>query len=147
MAPLIALVATSLAARGIGALGVAYLDAWPSAIAVGLAAMLTMTALSHWIQPKRAGLIAIVPSWVPAPALVVTVTGALELAGAIGLLMPPTRPAAAVCLAILLVAMFPANVWAAQGVDHPAAPRTPLPARTALQILFLGATLYVALQS
>lgn len=147
MAPLIVLVVVTLAARGVGALGVEYVGSWSAAVAVGLAAMFTVTASSHGVQPRRDGLIAIVPTWVPRPALVVTVSGALELLGAIGLILPPTRTVAALCLAALLVAMFPANIRAARGVDHPAAPRTPLPLRTVLQAVFVGAALYVAVGS
>lgn len=144
MVPLIILIVITLAARGAGALGVGYMDSWSAALAIGLAAMFVVTAISHWVQPRRGGLIAIVPTWVPRPSVVVTVTGALEMLGALGLLMPMTRAAAALCLAALLVAMFPANVRAAHGVDHPAAPTTPLPLRTVLQVIFLAAAVFVA---
>jgi uncharacterized membrane protein len=40
-----------------------------------------------------------------------TITGLLELLGAIGLLVLQFRAAAAYCLAALLVALFPANVY------------------------------------
>ncbi|WP_029145188.1 DoxX family protein [Microbacterium luticocti] len=144
MVPLIILTVVSLAARAVGAFGLDALNSWSAALAVGLAVMFTVTAISHWVQPRRDGLIAIVPTWVPHPSLVVTVTGALELLGALGLLVPATRVVAAICLAALLVAMFPANVRAAHGVDHPAAPTTPLALRTALQVIFVAAAVFVA---
>src|SRR5690606_4466798 len=81
----------------------------------------------------------------PRPDLLVTATGALEVAGAVGLLVPATRVAAAVCLAALLLVMFPANVRAARGVTHPAAPRTPLLPRALMQVLFVAAAGFVAL--
>ena len=43
----------------------------------------------------------------------VTLTGILEIAGAIGLLTPRTQKASAVCLIVLPVALFPANAYAA----------------------------------
>lgn len=144
MAPLLALLCVTLLARGVGALGVDYVGTWPSAVAVGLAAMFLLTASAHWIQPRRDGLIAIVPPRLPRPDHLVTATGVLEVAGALGLLVPATRVAAAVCLALLLVVMFPANVRAARGVGHEAAPRTPLLPRSAMQVLFLGAAAFVA---
>lgn len=147
MVPLIVLVVSTLLARGIGALGVGDVATWPASVAVGLAVMFAITASAHWVQPKRDGLIAIVPARIPHPALVVTLSGTLELLGAIGLLAPATRIAAAICLTILLIAMYPANVRAARGVDHPAAPRTSLVLRTVLQIVFIAATLYVAIAS
>ncbi|WP_027929057.1 DoxX family protein [Amycolatopsis thermoflava] len=147
MVPLIVLAITTLAARVLGALGVDYVDSWSAAVAAGLAVMFTVTAVSHWIRPKRDGLVAIVPTWVPTPGLIVTITGILELLGAAGLLVPGTRVASAICLAVMLVGMFPANVRAAHGVDHPAAPRTPLPLRTTLQVVFVAAAVFVAITS
>src|SRR5947209_4752998 len=113
MVPLLALIAVTLAARLAGWLGWDCADAWPAAVAVGLAAMFLLTGIAHFAQPLRSGLIAIVPPKLPAPGLLVTITGVLELLGAIGLLVPQTRIAAAFCLALLMVAMFPANVYAA----------------------------------
>ena len=40
----------------------------------------------------------------------------------------------------MLIALFPANVVAAGGVDHPAAPSTPLLPRAALQVVLLLAS-------
>lgn len=145
MAPLLTLLLVTLLARGVGALGVGYVATWPDAVAVGLAAMLLLTASAHWTQPRRDGLIAIVPPSLPRPDLLVTATGVLEVAGAVGLLVPATRVAAAVCLAALLLVMFPANVRAARGVTHPAAPRTPLLPRALMQVLFVAAAGLVAL--
>jgi uncharacterized membrane protein len=100
--------------------------------------MFLLTASAHFTQPRSDGLIAIVPRWIPQPALVITATGILELLGAAGLILPPTRVAAALCLGAMPVAMFPANVRAARGVSHPASPSTPLVARIPIQALFLG---------
>ncbi len=98
MAPLIALLLGSIVARVAGWLGVAYCSGWTAAIAVGLAAMFVLTGIAHFAPPLRRDLIAIVPPRLPAPGLLVTVTGVLELLGAAGLLLPATRVAAAVCL-------------------------------------------------
>ena len=81
MAVFLTLVLGSLAARVVGWLGVDYVDSWPRAIAVGLAAMFVMTGVAHFVNPLRADMIAIVPPRLPAPALLVTVTGVLELLG------------------------------------------------------------------
>jgi uncharacterized membrane protein len=139
MAPLIVLIAATGIARVAGFAGLAFLDSWSSAAAIGLGVMFLLTASAHFTQPRRDGLIAIVPRWIPQPALVITATGILELVGAAGLILPPTRVAAALCLGALLVAMFPANIRAAQGVSHPASPSTPLVVRMPIQALFLGA--------
>ena len=57
--------------------------------------MFVMTGVAHFVNPLRRDMIAIVPPRLPAPALLVTITGVLELLGAVGLLYPPTRMAAA----------------------------------------------------
>ncbi|WP_040839946.1 DoxX family protein [Nocardia brevicatena] len=144
MAPLIVFVLVTALARIAGSVDVAWLDSWPHSLTVGLAAMFLLTSTAHFIEPRRSGLVAIVPFQQPSPSLAVTVTGVLEVAGAIGLLVPDTRRIAAACLAALLVAMFPANVYAARGRRHPNAPSTPLPLRTAMQLLWLAAAVVVA---
>src|SRR5439155_25147146 len=63
---------------------------------------------------KRGDLIAMVPPVFPRPDLLLTLTGVLEFAGAVGLLVPATARLAAGCLAALLLVMFPANVYAAR---------------------------------
>ena len=62
----------------------------------------------HIISPS--GFIKIVPHFVPWPAQVVFVTGLCEIAGALGLLLPTSRKAAGIGLALYAVCVFPANV-------------------------------------
>lgn len=111
---------------------------WPAAMASGMGVVFVCTAVTHFIEPQRSGLIAIVPGFVPFPAAAVTLTGIAEIVLAIALLTPRTRRWAGIVSVLLLLALFPANVVAAAGVDHPAAPSTPLPLRTALQLVFIG---------
>lgn len=90
----------------------------------------------------RAELIAMVPPALPEPALLITITGVLELAGAAGLLLRPTAPWAAGGLAALLVALYPANVYAAlEGITT--APEDALLPRTLIQLLWLAAAVAV----
>jgi uncharacterized membrane protein len=146
MAPLIALLAGTILTRLLGLLGVDALDGWLPALRAGLALMFVLTGLAHFGSGRRAGLIAMVPAGLPRPELLVTVTGVLELAGAAGLLLPATYRLAAGCLALLMPAMFPANVYAARHhVELAGKPATPLPLRTALQIVYLAAALTIAL--
>lgn len=111
---------------------------WPAAATAGMAAVFVSTSITHFIEPQRSGLIAIVPEFVPAGALVVTLTGIAELVLAVGLVTPRTRRWAALASVLFLIALFPANVVAAGGVDHPAAPSTALVPRTILQLVFIG---------
>ena len=145
MAPLITLLITSIAARVVGCLGVGYTDTWVKAITVGLAAMFVLTGVAHFAPPLRGNLIAIVPPRLPAPGLLVSVTGVLEFVGAVGLLVPVTRVAAAVCLLLLMLAMFPANIYAARMPNPPKSMTTQLPLRTAEEIVYLAAAVAVAI--
>lgn len=144
MAVILALILGSLAARAVGWLGVDYVDDWPAAIAVGMAVMFTMTGGAHFAPGMRRDMIAIVPPRLPAPGLLVTVTGVLELLGAVGLLYPPTRVAAAVCLFLLMLVMFPANVYAARMPNPPKSMTSRLDVRTAEEIAYLAAAVVVA---
>jgi uncharacterized membrane protein len=147
MAPLITLLVASIAARIVGWLGAGYVNSWSAAIAVGLAAMFVLTGVAHFAPQLRRDLIAIVPPRLPAPGLLVTVTGVLELLGAVGLLLPATRVAAAVCLLGLMLAMFPANVYASRMPNPPKSMTTQLPLRTATEVIFLAAAIVVAVGS
>lgn len=143
MAPLVFLVVGSLGARLSGLAGVDALDGWPPALRVGVALMFTVTGLAHFVG-MRAELVAMVPTQLPQPGLLVTVTGVLELAGAVGLLIPATATAAALCLAAMLILMFPANLHLARtGTDLDFTDHT-VP-RTILQIVFVAACIGAAL--
>src|ERR1700674_1200823 len=144
MAPLICLVVVTLSARLAGRLGWNYAHGWPAAGAVGLAAMFVVTGVAHFAPPLRDGLIAIVPPWLPAPGLLVTMTRALEWGGAGAVLAPRPGAAPAPCLALLMVAMFPANVYAAGAKRSEHAPDTALVPRTLMQALFLAGAVLVA---
>ncbi|MCW6004567.1 DoxX family protein [Micromonospora sp. CPCC 205371] len=144
MAPLIALVAGSALARIAGFAGVDALDGWQPALRVGLALMFLLTGYAHFAPKMRGDLIAMVPPALPRPDLLVTATGVLEIAGAIGLLIPATAPWAAAGLALLMLAMFPANVSAARRkVPFGGRRATPLGPRTAEQVLFVGAAVAI----
>jgi uncharacterized membrane protein len=85
---------------------------------------------------RTALLATIVPPFFPHRSLLVLVGGVMELAGAVGLLLPAFTRAASVCLALLMVAIFPANVYAANqfvgGLHMPS-----VPVRTALQVIYI----------
>ena len=147
MAVIVSLVLGTIAARLIGWLGVEYVDSWPQAVAVGLAVMFVMTGAAHFVPAMRRDMVAIVPPRLPAAGLLVTITGALELLGAAGLLYPPTRVAAAVCLFVLMLVMFPANVYAARMPNPPKSMTSRLDVRTAEEIVYLGAAVVVGLGS
>ncbi|MFI6843293.1 DoxX family protein [Kitasatospora sp. NBC_00085] len=146
MVPLIALIGGFAVLRLLGLVAVDALGSWQPALRGGLALMFVTTAVPHFIASWRRDFVAMIPPALPRPDLLVTLTGVLELAAAAGLLVPPLAPFAAAGLALLMLAMFPANVHAARsGVTLAGKPVTPLPARTALQVVFVAAAVAAAL--
>jgi len=137
MAVLVLLFGSLVLYRSLGALGVAPLAAWVSSARLAMATMFVFTAVAHF-APMKKDLIAMVPPALPRPHLLVLFTGVLELAGAIGLLLEPTRRWAAFGLIALLMAMFPANVSAARrGTKLRGRPATPFWIRAPMQVLFV----------
>ncbi|MEO7030030.1 MAG: MauE/DoxX family redox-associated membrane protein [Acidobacteriaceae bacterium] len=56
----------------------------------------------------------IMPDYLPAHHQLVLISGAAEIAGGLGVLVPRTRRAAAWGLVVLLVVVMPANIWMVQ---------------------------------
>jgi uncharacterized membrane protein len=132
---------STLVLRAVGYFAIPVMDDWIICLRGGLAAMFLLTASAHWGK-RRPDLIRMVPPAFPRPDRVITITGLLELLGAVGLLLPATAAAAAACLAALLVAMFPANVRAARhSLMIGGKTATELPLRTFLQVVFIAALL------
>ncbi len=139
MLPFLVLTAVTLLLRIAGGLGIHALNSWIVCLRLGLFTMFLVTATAHWGK-RRNDLIAMVPTAFPNAALTVSITGLLEITGAVGLLFPSTAPLAAACLIALLIAMFPANIRAARAhLKIGDSPATPLPLRTLLQIVFIAA--------
>jgi uncharacterized membrane protein len=87
----------------------------------------------------------IVPPFIPRPWAMVYVSGAAEIVGGFGLLLPSVRRLAAWGLVALLIAVFPANIFMA--LDHVQVTAKPLPhwelwARLPLQFPLIWWTLW-----
>ena len=65
----------------------------------------------HFIVPEL--YVQIIPPFFPAPLVLVYLSGLAEIAVGIGLLIPRTRQPAAWATVVLLVAIFPANIYMA----------------------------------
>ncbi|MDR9855030.1 DoxX family protein [Paenibacillus sp. VCA1] len=141
MLPFYVLVAVFLLFKMLGLAGLSYFEGWHTSLQAAVAAMLLLTASAHW-GTRRRDLIRMVPPVFPRPDWIVTATGLLELAGAVGILIPAVSKAASIGLAMLLVAMFPANVRAAkEKLTIGGRPVPKLFPRTLLQFVFLAAVL------
>ena len=146
MAPLIVMIVGWVAFRLMGALGLLSAGAtWSGSLRYAMAAMFIFTAISHFHPRTRPDLVRMVPPILPMPGVLVTLTGILELAGALALLIPPLIAPAALWLSALLIVMFPANIHAAIN-DLPIGgrPATPLAIRFPLQLFWIGALWWIA---
>jgi len=103
----------------------------------GLALLFVGAGLLHFIHPETFE--RIVPPVLPAPRRLVLLSGAAEVAGGLGLLLPTTRRWAGWGLLALLVAVFPANVYMVGLADTLHIPAWVLWARLPLQPLLMWA--------
>lgn len=79
--------------------------------------MLLFTALGHFKFPK--GMAMMIPSFIPAKTTLVYGTGIIEVAAAIGLMIPSIRLITAILLIIFFIVILPANINAAiRKVDY-----------------------------
>lgn len=78
---------------------------------IGLSILFLVAGVAHFTS--TAGFERIVPPYLPAPRVLVYVSGIFEILGAIGILVPATRTFAGWGLVALLIAVFPANVYMA----------------------------------
>jgi uncharacterized membrane protein len=124
--------------RAIGAAGVTSLATWHDSARWALAVMFAFTATAHFNKMKH-DLVRMIPSYFPAPLLLVYITGIFALLGAAGLLVSKVKVLAANGLVVLLIGMFLANVNAAKkGVTLRGKPATPLWLRTPMQVFFIA---------
>lgn len=84
------------------------------------AAVYIAAGLNHFINPKM--YLAIMPPYVPWHGLMVVLSGIAEVGLGVGLLFPATRSLSAWGLIILLIAVFPANVFMATASQFQAVP-------------------------
>ncbi len=95
---------------------------------------LLVSGIGHFT--RTAMFATIVPPFFPYRPQLVLFSGAMELAGGVGLLLPAFTRAASVCLAALMIAIFPANVYAAGEVVG-GLPMPSVPVRLAMQVIYI----------
>jgi uncharacterized membrane protein len=94
------------------------LDAIQFVLRLLLAAAFVFMGVTHFLPAVQRTMSAMIPPrmrvvGILSPRNLVIFTGVCEIAGGLGLLFPPTMLAAGICLAVFLVAVFPANAYAA----------------------------------
>ena len=73
--------------------------------------LLVSAVLLHFFRTDLTA--SIIPPVFPARQFLVLLTGVCEIAGAVGLFVPSVRQPAAFWISVMMVAIFPANVYAA----------------------------------
>jgi len=78
-------------------------------IATGIAFI--FTGISHFLMPAK--FMEMMPSFLPAPVFLIYLSGFFEILGGVGLIVSRTKRLAAGGLILLLLAVFPANIYVA----------------------------------
>jgi uncharacterized membrane protein len=78
---------------------------------IAMSAMLLFTAIAHFVFAK--GMSMMLPDFIPYKTAVIWLTGFIEIAAAIGLLIPQIRIITAWLLIVFLILILPANIYAA----------------------------------
>lgn len=116
---------------------------------IALAAVFAFMGVLHFVPSVARGMRAMIPpplrrpGW---PAALVLITGVCELAGAAGLLVPwdGLRLAAGICLVVFLIAVFPANAYAARDPERFGRTAIPFWPRLAGQVVLIAAVVLAA---
>jgi uncharacterized membrane protein len=104
---------------------------------IALAVLMIVAGTLHFVWP--AVYAKAVPHYLPDPALLVAVSGFLEIAGGLGLLIPYTCQIAAYGLIVLFIAIFPANLnMALHPQLFPQFPAWAFWARLPFQLVFIA---------
>ena len=74
-----------------------------------MAILYIFAGIYHFVKPEF--YMKMMPPYVPAHKLMVDLSGIAEIVLGIGLFFVPTRPWAAIGIMLLLVAVFPANIY------------------------------------
>lgn len=109
------------------------------AVRMLVAVSMVIVGVVHFASP--AGFVRIVPSFLPAPLLLVYISGVAEIAGGIGILSRRFHRLAAFGLIALFIAVFPANINMAANDIQPSGSHMPAAAlwlRLPFQGLFIA---------
>ena len=144
MVVLLILVLSCLIFQGLGFAGIPAFANWQASARDALSLMLVFTGISHFTFMKE-DFVRMMPPSIPWPGGLVYCTGLCEIAGAVGLLLPEFRRAAAYTLIAFFLAVLPANIHAARaGITLRGKPAISLWLRIPMQMLFIAIALWSA---
>ncbi len=108
------------------------------------AVFFVVAGVFHFLKPEL--YLQMMPPYLPAPQLLVAVSGVAEAAGGLGLLIRPVRRVAGWGLIALLVAVFPANIYMLQHAGQFQIAPWILWGRLPFQAIFIAWVWFVAFQ-
>jgi uncharacterized membrane protein len=117
---------------------------------IAMSVMLLFTATGHFLFPQ--GMALMIPDFIPFKREVVLLTGLIEIAAAIGLLVPRLQVIAAWLLIVFFIMVLPANIHAAiHHIDYQTGANTGngiayLWFRIPLQVFFILWTYFFAIR-
>jgi len=100
-----------------------------------MAIFYTTAGFMHFVKARL--YIRIIPPYIPAPKLVNRIVGMAEMVLGLGLVFESTRSLAAYGIILLLIAVFPANLYMYQK-ENKGLPRWLLLLRLPLQLVLIG---------
>ena len=100
---------------------------------------LVLSGTLHLVRPEV--FVTLLPPPFPQRAWLIVLTGLPELLGALGLWVPQARRTASVCLAVFMIAIFPANIYVA-GQTVGGLPMPQVPVRLAMQAVYIVLILF-----
>jgi uncharacterized membrane protein len=114
--PLIVLLASFVIALGVTKLATGNFDVALSG-RIAMAIMLAFTSVAHFVFTR--GMEMMIPPFIPYKKAMVYLTGIIEIAAAVGLLIAGTRTITAWLLILFFILLLPANIYAAiKHVDY-----------------------------
>jgi uncharacterized membrane protein len=123
---------------------------YPLSGRIAMSVMLLFTATGHFIFPQ--GMALMIPDFIPFKREVVFLTGLIEIAAAIGLLVPRLQKITAWLLIVFFISVLPANMNAAiRNIDYQTGANTGngiayLWFRVPLQVFFILWTYFFAIR-
>jgi len=112
-------------------------------IRIVLAVVFVGMGAAHFLPGPARGMSAMIPpslkrAGFPSGKTLVRFTGVCEVAGGVGLLVPQTQVAAAIALIVFLIAVFPANAYAAADPERFGSAAIPFWPRFVAQVVLIG---------
>lgn len=92
-------------------LGASSLESFKNCARIGTGMTFIFTGISHFVAPDT--FMKLMPPFIPEPFLMIYTSGFFEISGGIGLIFAKTKRLASYGLILLLLAIFPANIYVA----------------------------------